>query len=283
MIDKKKKRPIRRPSEVKRPKRTEERPLILISNDDGIGAAGIKALKRSIKRLGDVYVVAPDRERSAASHSLTLHRPLRVDEVAPGEFAVDGTPTDCIIIAVNRLLPRMPDLIVSGINNGGNLGEDISYSGTVSAAVEGTLLGIPSIAVSLVGRADFDFGQAAAFTIKVAREVLKRGLPVNTLLNVNVPRTRFVRSAKDGSLKARPLKKPLITTQGKRVYGGDVIIEKLDPRGRKYYWIGGDMLHWDGDDNCDFAAIADDRISITPVQLDMTCYREISELEKWKF
>jgi 5'-nucleotidase len=254
---------------VRPPKPSKERPLILVSNDDGIGAAGIKALKKALKRLGDVYVVAPDRERSAASHSLTLHRPLRADEIAPREFAVDGTPTDCITIAVHKLLPRTPSLVISGINKGGNLGEDISYSGTVSAAIEGTLLGIPSVAVSLVGRNEFDYTRAAAFSAKVARQVLERGLPENTLLNVNVPQLKTI-------------KKPLITTQGKRVYG-DVIIEKFDPRGRKYYWIGGDMLHWDGADNCDFAAIVAGHISITPIHLDMTCYKEINELEKWKF
>lgn len=245
------------------------RPLILVSNDDGIGSEGIKALKKALKPLGDVYVVAPDRERSAASHSLTLHRPLRADEVAPGEFAVDGTPTDCVTLAIHKLLPRRPDIVVSGINKGGNLGEDISYSGTVSAAIEGTLLGIPSVAVSLVARKDFDFTRAAAYSAKVAKQVLKRGLPENTLLNINIP-------------NVKPLKKALITTQGKRVYG-DVIIEKFDPRGRKYYWIGGDMLHWDGADNCDFAAVSEGHVSITPIHLDMTCHREMEELEKWKF
>lgn len=288
MIDRKNKRPIRRTVRGEKPLKSSlslsaKRPLILISNDDGINAAGIKALKKALQRLGDIYVVAPDRERSAASHSLTLHRPLRADEVALREFAVDGTPTDCIILAVHKLLPRKPDLVISGINNGANLGEDISYSGTVSAAIEGTLLGIPSVAISLVGRRDFDFTQAARFATKVARQVLSRGLPVNTLLNVNIPQTKYVTAPAVSTRKARPLKKPLITTQGKRVYGGEVITEKLDPRGREYFWIGGDVLHWDGADNCDFAAIADGHISITPIHLDMTCYQEISELQKWKF
>ncbi len=286
MINRKNKRPIRRTARAEKPLKSSssgKRPLILISNDDGINAAGIKALKKALQRLGDIYVVAPDRERSAASHSLTLHRPLRADEVAPGEFAIDGTPTDCIIIAVHKLLPRKPDLVVSGINNGANLGEDISYSGTVSAAIEGTLLGIPSVAISLVGRRDFDFTQSARFAAKVAREVLSRGLPVNTLLNVNIPQTKYAAGPAGSTRKARPLKKPLITTQGKRVYGGEVITEKIDPRGREYFWIGGDVLHWDGADNCDFAAIADGHISITPIHLDMTCYQEVSELEKWKF
>ncbi len=286
MINRKNKRPIRRTERAEKPLKSSlsgKRPLILISNDDGINAAGIKALKKALQRLGDIYVVAPDRERSAASHSLTLHRPLRASEVAPGEFAVDGTPTDCIVIAVHKLLPRKPDLVVSGINNGANLGEDISYSGTVSAAIEGTLLGIPSVAISLVGRRDFDFTQSARFAAKVARQVLSRGLPVNTILNVNIPQTKYVKGPVGSPRKARPLKKPLITTQGKRVYGGEVITEKIDPRGREYYWIGGDVLHWDGADNCDFAAIADGHVSITPIHLDMTCYQEVSELEKWKF
>lgn len=251
-------------------KAKKTRPLILVCNDDGIRSEGIVTLARAMKRLGDVYIVAPDREQSAVSHALTLHRPLRFENIADKAYAVDGTPTDCIILAVNGgILPRKPDLIVSGINKGGNLGEDVSYSGTVSAAMEGTLLGIPSIAVSLVGRSDFDFTTSAAFALKLARLTLKNGLPKDTLLNVNVPKGDKVKGVR-------------ITRQGKRVFG-DIVHEKTDPRGKKYYWIGGDMLRWEGGDDTDFASITKGYVSITPVHLDMTNYSAISEMQFWKF
>src|SRR5439155_2098460 len=158
-----------------------------VSNDDGIHAEGIRALADALAGLGEVVVVAPDRERSAVSHALTLHRPLRVATLAPGRHAVDGTPTDCVNLAVNGILARRPVLVVSGINQGANLGDDVTYSGTVSAAMEGTLLGIPSIAVSLIGRDGFRFDVAAGFSRRLAAWVLERGLPPDTLLNVNVP------------------------------------------------------------------------------------------------
>ncbi len=262
------------PKETKRSKRAakkaaKEKPLILVCNDDGIRSGGIKALEAALARLGEVYVVAPDREQSAASHSLTLHRPLRVEKVGPREYAIDGTPTDCVTLAVNGILPRRPSIVVSGINMGGNLGEDVSYSGTVSAAMEGTLLGIPSIAVSLVAKENFDFKAAARFAVRLARLVLKKGLPADTLLNVNVPDTERIKGAR-------------ITRQGKRVFG-DVVIEKVDPRGKKYYWIGGDMLRWEGGEDTDFAAVTKGYISITPIHLDMTNYSAISELQYWEF
>ncbi|HHL38884.1 MAG TPA: 5'/3'-nucleotidase SurE [Deltaproteobacteria bacterium] len=243
---------------------------MLISNDDGIRSEGIRALARVMKRLGRVYVVAPDRERSAASHSLTLHRPLRVERVGPSMYAVDGTPTDCITLAVHGLLKdKRPDLVVSGINKGPNLGEDVSYSGTVSAAMEGTLLGVPSIAVSLAARERFDFSAAADFSASVAEKVLEGGLPPDTLININVPAGDKVKGSR-------------ITRLGKRVYG-DVIIEKTDPRGRKYYWIGGDMLHWEGGDDTDFAAVTGGYVSITPLHLDLTNYAAIDELRRRGF
>ncbi len=246
------------------------KPLILVSNDDGVRSGGIKALSSALKRIGDVYIVAPDRERSAASHSLTLHRPLRVSRLTEREYAVDGTPTDCITLAVNKILPKKPDIVVSGINHGGNLGEDITYSGTVSAAMEGILLGIPSIAFSLVSGKHDDFTNAKVFAAKLVRKVVKNGIPENTLLNVNIPNVKVIKGVH-------------ITRQGKRTFGGEMIIEKLDPRGKKYYWIGGDMLHWEGGEDSDFAAIAKHFISITPVHLDMTSYSAISELQYWKF
>ena len=242
--------------------------IILVSNDDGIHSEGIKALARALKRVGEVVVVAPDRERSAASHSLTLHRPLRVEQHGANSYAVDGTPTDCINIAVNGILKKRPDLVVSGINKGGNLGDDVTYSGTVSVAMEWTLLGIPSIAISLVSRDNFDFKIAARFGARLARFILKNGLPKDTLLNVNVPEGPDVKGYR-------------VTKQGKRFYG-DAVVEKVDPRGKKYYWIGGDVLKWEGGKDTDFNATANKFISITPVHLDLTNYAAFKELHKWK-
>lgn len=253
---------------VQSKKRKKEKKLILVSNDDGIHSEGIRKLASALRRVGTVVVVAPDRERSAASHSLTLHRPLRVTETGPGSYAVDGTPTDCINLAVHGVLERKPDLVVSGINRGGNLGEDVSYSGTVSAAMEGTLLEIPSIAVSLVERKTFDYTAAAAFAAKLARYVLRHGLPADTLLNVNVPSGRTIKGHR-------------VTKLGKRFFN-DVVVEKLDPRGRKYYWIGGDMDRWEGGKEADFHAISKGYISITPLHLDLTNYSSIDEIRGWK-
>ena len=243
---------------------------ILVSNDDGIHSEGIKALARALKRVGEVFIVAPDRERSAASHSLTLHRPLRVEKIGPNAYAIDGTPTDCINLAVNGILKKRPDLVVSGINKGGNLGDDVTYSGTVSAAMEGTLLGIPSFAISLVSisRDNFDFKNAARFAARLARFILKNRLPKDTLLNINVPDVDEIKGYR-------------ITKQGKRLYG-DAVVEKVDPRGKKYYWIGGDILKWEGGEDTDFKAITSNFISITPVHLDMTNYASFKELHKWK-
>jgi 5'-nucleotidase len=166
----------------------DPRPLLLVSNDDGIHSLGLAALEAALGAVGEVVVVAPDREQSASSHALTLHRPLRIDRIGELRFVVDGTPTDCINLAVNGIVPRRPALVVSGINKGANLGDDVTYSGTVSAAMEGTLLGIPSIAVSLIGRHEFAFEAAAEFSRRLADWVLTHGLPADTLLNVNVPR-----------------------------------------------------------------------------------------------
>jgi len=248
-------------------KQTEKK-LILISNDDGIRSEGIAALATALRRVGTVYVVAPDRERSAASHSLTLHRPLRVHKVGEMDWAVDGTPTDCVTLAVNGILPARPDIVVSGINHGGNLGEDVSYSGTVSAAMEGTLLGIPSVAISLAARDKFDFTAAASFASRLVRHVFKAGLPRDTLLNVNVPNGKRIKGYR-------------ITTLGKRFFS-DVVVEKVDPRGKKYYWIGGDMVRWEGGKDADFQCIQDGHVSITPIHLDMTNYDTIKELRGWK-
>ena len=242
-------------------------PLILVSNDDGIHSEGLTALADALHGLGEVVVVAPDRERSAVSHALTIHRPLRVEHIAPGRHAVDGTPTDCVNLAVNGILPRRPALVVSGINKGANLGDDVTYSGTVSAAMEGTLLGVPSIAVSQVGRGSFHFAAAADCARRLAEWVLDRGLPPDTLLNVNAP------PLPDGQ-RPRGL---ALTRMGRRRYG-DAIVEKLDPRGRKYYWIGGEELSFEDEEGTDFHAISQGLISVTPIHLDLTNYKSFDAL-----
>jgi 5'-nucleotidase len=242
-------------------------PLILVSNDDGIHSDGLQALADALAPHGRVVVVAPDREQSAVSHALTLHRPLRIDPVGAGRYTVDGTPTDCVNLAINGILRERPALVVSGINKGANLGDDVTYSGTVSAAMEGTLLGVPSIAISQIGRAPYDFTIAAAFAGELVERVLASPLPPDTLLNVNVPQFP------DGE---RP-RGVVLTRMGKRRYG-DAIIEKTDPRGRKYYWIGGEELSFVEEDGTDFSAVSRGAISLTPIHLDLTNYASFEAL-----
>ena len=243
---------------------------IMVTNDDGIHAPGILALAEALRDLGEVTVVAPDRERSAAGHSLTLHSPLRVFELRPGFFAVDGTPTDCVNMGIHSLLPFRPDLVVSGINQGANLGDDITYSGTVAAAMEATLMGIPAIAVSLASfeRSDH-FPAAAQVALRVARQVRDNGLPVDTFLNVNVP-----------NCPASEMNPPLITRQGKRSFVGTVI-NKTDPRGRKYYWIGSEEPDFNDYEGTDFFAINRKHVSITPLHLDLTNYESMKIISAW--
>jgi len=242
--------------------------LILVTNDDGIHSPGLLTLADQMRRCGEVVVVAPDRERSAVGHSLTLHSPLRADLLRPGWFAVDGTPTDCVNLGIHGLLDRRPDLVVSGINRGGNLGDDITYSGTVSAAMEATLMGVPAFAVSLAADRFLaeDFAEAARFAALLAGVILEKGLPPDTFLNVNVP-------------PGFPPKVEL-TRQGKRRFN-DAVIEKLDPRGRKYYWIGGGELGFENDPGTDFHAVHAGFISVTPLHLDLTNYRSFSALAEW--
>lgn len=240
---------------------------ILITNDDGISSPGIRALEDALASVGDVYVVAPETEQSAVAHALTLHRPLRVEEVGEKRYFVNGTPTDCVIVAVNKVLPVKPDILISGINNGANLGDDITYSGTVAAAIEGTLLGIPSIAISLV--TDYMNGDGlhkSASKLKIASEylketavkVLRNGLPDDTLLNINVPNTEEIKGVK-------------ITKQGKRIYDNSIQGLK-DPRGRECFWIGGGVPKWETGGNTDLEAVSSGHISVTPVHLDLTNY-----------
>ncbi len=245
--------------------------LILVTNDDGIRSEGILALARALKRMGEVYVVAPDRERTAAGPSLTLHKPLRIEVMRPRMFAISGTPTDCVNLAVNEILPRRPNLVVSGINRGGNLGDDVTYSGTVSAAMEGTLLGLPSIAVSQLGEDPFHFAAAARFAVRLARQVHREGLPPDTLLNVNVP-----------DLPAREIKGMRVTCLGRRMFDSNNVIKKQDPRGKTYYWIGGNRISWEERKDTDQEAVEGGRISVTPVHLDLTNYSALSALRDWE-
>ena len=244
------------------------RPLILITNDDGIDAPGIKALEKAMSALGDVWTVAPASEQSAVSHAITLWNPLRIHQRAEQRFAVTGTPTDCVYIALSKILPRRPDICVSGVNHGANMGDDVIYSGTVAGASEATLQDIPAVAVSLASYKSQNFDAAAAAAAKVAASVLKRGLPRGVLLNVNVP--------KDAQLDA-PFK---FTKLGRRYYG-QIVTENNDPRNKPYYWIGGAELGFDDIPGTDCNAVADQCISVSPVQMDLTHYKFLDELEKW--
>jgi len=249
-----------------------KKPLILVSNDDGFRSEGIRALALALKKLGRVVVVAPDDEQSASSHSLTLHRPLRIFRHGGDVFSVNGTPTDCITLATHTILKSRPDLIVSGVNRGANLCDDVHYSGTVSAAVEGALMGIPSIAVSLVayGEDKPHFEAAAGFASQLSRRLLKERLPLGFVLNVNVP-----------NLPVSKIKGYEFTKLGKRDFG-DVIVEKIDPRGRKYYWIAGNDKRFRDIPGSDGNGIKAGRITITPLQVDLTHYTLLDAMKVWK-
>jgi len=235
--------------------------IIMLSNDDGIHSEGIIALEKSLQPIGDIYTVAPDREQNAMSHALTLHRPLRVHELGPRRLSVDGTPTDCVKLALTGLLPVRPDIVVSGINKGPNLGDDVIYSGTVSAAVESALLGVPAIAVSLAVFENHEFQTAAEFTAALLTHISRSTIPPETLLNVNVP-----------PLPKEKIKGWRMTRQGKRHYS-ETIVERIDPRGRKYYWIGGDDLGFTQEDGTDCVAVQEGYISVTPLQVDLTNHK----------
>jgi 5'-nucleotidase len=246
--------------------------LILVSNDDGVDAEGLAALAAALEPLGRVVVVAPDRERSAVGHALTLHRPLRLSELRPDWYAVDGTPTDCVHLGVHGVLDRLPDLLVAGINHGPNLGDDVTYSGTVGVALEGALFGIPSLAVSLVARSDFQFGPAAEVACGLARRVADEGLPPGTRLNINVPNVA-------SSDELRGIR---MTRQGRRRFGSGVE-HKTDPRGRSYYWIGGDELGYvEEDEGSDVEAVAHNQVSVTPVRTDLTDHGFLDVLRGWR-
>ena len=241
--------------------------MILVTNDDGVYSPGIQLLAKRLRELDSVVIVAPDRERSAAGHSMTLHRPLLIEQVKESVYSVNGTPTDCVNIAVKGLLKEVPQLVVSGINKGPNLGDDVTYSGTVAGAIEGILLGIPSFAISLNGRTDFRFADAAEVAVNTARRVLNDGLPKGTLLNVNVP-----------NLPVSEMLGTRITRLGKRIYH-QMTVERIDPRGKKYYWIGGGEPDWEREEGTDLDAVDRNYVSITPLHLDMTDYASFDRLK----
>jgi 5'-nucleotidase len=231
---------------------------ILVTNDDGVHSDGIQALAAALEPLGAVTIVAPVGESSASGHALTLARPLRLERVREGVYAVDGTPTDCVNIAVTRVLGDLPDLVVSGINKGYNLGDDVTYSGTVAGALEGALLGVPALAVSLERNGtEFDFSPAAVAAASLAVRVLESGLPPRTFLNVNVPR---------GTLRGFRA-----TIQGRRNHVTKVA-ESVDPRGRPYYWIEEGASEWELDERSDHHAVKEGWVSVSPLHPDLTRY-----------
>lgn len=244
--------------------------LILVSNDDGIHAEGLKCLSSALRDIANVVVVAPDYERSASSHSLTLHRPLRIVERAENVYTTNGTPTDCVMLGVMEVLKQKPDLVVSGINHGPNIGDDIHYSGTVAAAREAGLLGIPSFAISLATFEHFEFKPAARFAVKLAEQVLRHSLPSDIMLNVNVPN-----GSADEEFECE------ITSQGKRTYG-DHIIKKEDPRGKAYYWLGGGELGFQSIPGSDCDAISAGKIAVTPLKINQTDHVMLDRLKSWK-
>lgn len=240
-------------------------PRILVTNDDGVHSDGIHALADALRAIGDVLVVAPHVEASAIGHALTLRRPLRMEQLREAVYEVDGTPTDCVNIAFTKLYAVAPDLIVSGINKGYNLGDDVTYSGTVSGALEGALLGVPSIAVSQERtRGAYDFRHAASAAVTVAEIVLRNGISPQTFLSINVP---------TGTPKGFRL-----TVQAKRNHV-TTVDERIDPRGKPYYWIEEGENAWEPHDRSDFQAVKDGYISITPLQPDMTDYDALARLE----
>lgn len=251
--------------------------IVLLTNDDGVFADGLAALCSEFEKQDDVevFVVAPDRERSASGHSITMHQPLRVDEVniqttrVRPAWAVSGTPADCTKLAVKALLPACPDIVVSGINRGPNLGTDVFYSGTVSAAIEAAMLGIPAIAISVAADENVDYSLASRFTASVARMVVEKGLPRDTILNVNVP-----------GLPASEIAGVAVTSLGKSRFN-DRFEKRLDPRGRAYYWLTGELMTLDDGPDTDVGAIQKNLISVTPVQLDLTSRNLIQTICDW--
>lgn len=248
---------------------------ILLTNDDGIDAAGIQALWKELSKIAEVVVVAPDSERSATSQAITVHSPIRVDKYcSEGSslcgWRIGGTPADCVKIALETLISEKQDFVISGINHGPNLGTDVLYSGTVSAAIEGALHGVPSVAVSLDSWESYDFTPAAEYTSKLIQNIARRSLPPNTLLNVNVP-----------ALPTEQIDGVAVTKLGVREYA-NIFEPRRDPRGRTYYWMGGNIVENENDPDSDIVAVNMSKISITPIHFDLTNYGIMDILKSWE-
>jgi len=242
---------------------------ILCTNDDGYLAAGLQTLASAARTLGSVTIVAPDREQSATSHSLTIHNPLRARRVSDGTIVVDGTPTDCVILGVGELLESRPDVVLSGINHGPNMGEDVLYSGTVSAAMEATVLQIPAVALSYAGR-EFDADEWEDLVAALLGKILDVDeFPDQTLLSVNLP-----------PVPPEDVRGVRVTTLGRRRYPESITRAK-DPSGKEYYWIGGGVTEWRGSHDSDFQAIEDGYVSVTPLHLDLTNYALLESIREW--
>jgi 5'-nucleotidase len=249
---------------------------ILISNDDGINAPGIHALKTALDTLGEVFLVAPERPRSASGHSITLHKPLRIEEVRLPDgskaWSTNGTPSDCVTLGFDILMEGKADLVFSGINNGSNLGWDLTYSGTVAAAMEGCILGIPSAAISIAGtRGPYDYASAAQFARKLAELILNNGLTSGTLLNVNIPHVPHDK-----------IRGVSVTHQGRRQYT-DRIDTRVDPWGKPYYWVHGEVMDDGNDPESDVHNILENFISVTPVHLDLTAQNQMERIQAWNW
>jgi len=246
-----------------------EKPRILLTNDDGYHSDGIIILEEALQEIGDIYVVAPASEMSGASHSLTLSRPLRIRQIDDRHWTVDGTPTDCVTLALNQILndDEQPHICASGINHGANLGDDATYSGTIAGALEATILGVSGLAFSLVVNRNHDFTESAKIAKTVTEKALKEGLPKGTLLNINIPKgvPKGFRITKQGFKDARP-----------------VISKHTDPRGKPYYWIGEVREGFHAEGETDFEAIDDGFVSITPMRSDLTNHAVIEELKDWE-
>ena len=243
---------------------------ILVTNDDGYLANGIQVLAEAARRLGDVTVVAPDREQSATSHSLTLHYPLRARLAADNVHVVDGTPTDCVVLALGELLEEKPDFVLSGINHGANLGDDVLYSGTVAAAMESCILGIPSIAISYTGTEPAGITAWSNVLVELLGQLLQReDFPAETLLNINLP-----------EIPPDKIAGVRVTTLGRRAYVGSLTRAK-DPNGKEYFWIGGGESKWWGGPDVDFRAVHSGYVSVTPLHLDLTNYKLLERIEGW--
>lgn len=249
----------------------EPRPVrLLCTNDDGIYAGGLKVLTQAARQIGDVSIVAPDRQQSASSHSLTLHRPLRATQVDVSTYTIDGTPTDCVLVAVNMLLEQPPDFVLSGVNHGPNMGEDVLYSGTVAAAMEGTILGIPAVAISFVGESEERLDDYEPVVREILHLLIRRErFPEETFFNVNIP-----------DVPAGEIRGIQVTSLGRRVYA-DSLTRRLDPRGREYFWIGGGESRWTGREDSDFRAVRAGYVSVTPLHLDLTNFHLMREVRSW--